>query len=366
MNTYEENPIEVLLKKLFSSGLIWVVIAVVLSVLVGAMSVRFGKVDGEQVGVLLNKMDGSIEVIKTGVTPYNGITHKLYIIDKTIQTLDMTSSRPNLINSELKVKTVDGSDVNIGIIVQYQVDRFQPETILETSGLGKNYKVKWIRDYVRSICRDHLGELTTEEFYNSSKRELKIQAAKKEINGKLKEFAINVGSIAPKKPRFYRAYEEMIKKKKLADQAVLEEKSKAHAAKQRQNTEVVQYTNIKNVRLEQFQGEMQQRVIKTKAQGAKITKAAEAYYDTITIGAQAKLYENKKKAESILARKSAEAKGVEALKKALEGEGGLNMVKLEYARKLKYIEVSGRPYVTNQQVEKIDLSGAIKSQKGGK
>ena len=190
-------------------------------------------------------------------------------------------------------------------------------------------------------------------------------AAKLEINERLKNFSIQVGSIAPKKPRFYRAYEQMIKKKKLADQAVLEEQSQAQAAKQRQQTQVVQITNIKNVRLEQFQGEMQQKLIKIKAEGEKLTKAAEAYYDQITIGAEARLYESQKSALAILAKKKADAQGIEALKKALEGEGGLNMVKLEYAKKLKNIEITGRPYVTNGQVEKIDLSGNLKS-KGGK
>jgi hypothetical protein len=360
----QNNSVELKLQKFLKSGIIWVLIAIILLIIVGATTVRFGKVTGEEVGVLFNKFDGSAKVVNTGVTTYNGITHKLYILDKTIQTFDMTNERENLIDSQLRVKTIDGSDVRIGIIVQYQLDEFQPEKILESSGLGNNYKVKWIRDYVRSICRDHLGELTTEEFYDSVKRESKIMAARSEINERLKDFAIQVGSIAPKKPRFYRAYEEMIKKKKLADQAVLEEQSQAQAAKQRQQTQVVQITNIKNVRLEQFKGEMQQRLIKIKAEGEKVTKAAEAYYDKVTIGAEARLYESKKSALAILARKKAEAKGIEALKKALEGEGGLNMVKLEYAKKLKNIEISGRPYVMNGQVEKLSVSGKLKSEGG--
>ncbi|MBT4823255.1 MAG: hypothetical protein HON70_46565, partial [Lentisphaerae bacterium] len=41
----------------------------------------------------------------------------------------------------------------------------------------------------------------------------------------------------------------------------------------------------------------------------------------------------------------AEAEGIEALKQALEGEGGRNMVKLEYARKLKGVTITGQPFV---------------------
>ena len=52
----------------------------------------------------------------------------------------------------------------------------------------------------------------------------------------------------------------------------------------------------------------------------------------------------KKRAEAILVLKKAEAKGIEAMKKALEGEGGRNMVKMEYAKKLKDINISGKPF----------------------
>ena len=67
----------------------------------------------------------------------------------------------------------------------------------------------------------------------------------------------------------------------------------------------------------------------------------------------------KQEADGILAERKAEAAGIMALKKALEGEGGRNMVKLEYAKKLKGVSVSGRPYSINPQVERFEhLKGA--------
>jgi regulator of protease activity HflC (stomatin/prohibitin superfamily) len=268
----------------------------------------------------------------------------------------MTDPDQGKLNSELKIKTIDGSDVYVPLTVQFKIEPAKAIEVINTSGPGDAYKDKWARDYVRSICRNHLGELSTEEFYDSVERQKKIIAAKKDINAKLAQFGISIDSIVPQKPRFYHEYEEMIKKKKLADQAVLEEQSKANAAKQRQHTEVVQTTNKKNVAIEQFEGKMKQKVIAAKAQGDKARKDAEAYYDRITIGSQAQLYENQKKAEAILAQKRAEAKGIEAMKEALEGEGGINMVKLEYAKKLKNITFSGRPYAVDSEVRKFELS----------
>jgi SPFH domain / Band 7 family len=344
-----------LLKRTFRGSVGWILVAFVLILLLVLTSFRLGRVSGEQVGVLLNKRTGKMTVLNTGVTVYNGITNSFYVMDKTLQTLDMTASEPDSPNCELKIKTVDGSDVYVPLTVQFKIEPGQVIDVINTSGPGDEYKYKWARDYVRSICRNHLGELSTEEFYDSGKRQGKIAAAKKVINDKLtRRFGITIDSIIPQKPRFYKEYEEMIKKKKLADQAVLAEKSKANAAKQRQHTEVVQTTNKKNVAVEQFEGKMKEKVIASKAQGEKIRKAAEAYFDRITIGAEARFYESRKKATAILTAKKAEAEGIEAMKKALEGEGGVNMVKLEYAKKLKNIKFSGRPYAIDPGVRKFE------------
>ena len=53
--------------------------------------------------------------------------------------------------------------------------------------------------------------------------------------------------------------------------------------------------------------------------------------------------------------KTAEADGIMAMKKALEGEGGMNMVRLEYARKLKDIQITGKPYMVQNNVERLEL-----------
>lgn len=362
-----QNQIDVgsVLKRLFLGSFIWIMIALVLILLFVLTSLRLGRVSGEQVGVLLNKRTGKMTVLNTGVTVYNGITNSFYVLDKTLQTLDMTASTPGTPDSELKIKTIDGSDVYVPLMVQFKIEPGQVIDVLNTSGPGNEYKRKWARDYVRSICRNHLGELSTEEFYDSAKRQGKIAAAKKMINDKLtKRFGISIDSIVPQKPRFYKEYEEMIKKKKLADQAVLEEKSKANAAKQRQHTEVVQTTNKKNVAIEQFEGKMKEKIIAAEAQGEKSRKAAEAYFDKITIGAEARFYASQKNAAAILAAKKAEAKGIEAMKKALEGEGGINMVKLEYAKKLKNVKFSGRPYAIDPGVMKFEHLRLQKSNAG--
>ena len=350
------------LKKISGGPLIWLGIAILLVITFLFNTIRIDRVTGEQIGVMLNKITGKITIIhKSGAKIYNGFTNKFFILDKTLQTLDMsgTSSVKGKVSEEgtnpLKIKTVDGSDVYVSLKVQYKINPDMADVVILTSGLGDNYKRKWARDYIRSKCRNYLGELTTEEFYDASKRDIKVLAAKNDSNKRLSRFGFEIDSIViPKKPRFYKEYEAMIKKKKLADQAVLEEKSKALAAKQGQQTLIVEETNKKSVAIEQFRGEMEQKKITAIAEGEKTRKAADAYFDRIVIGSKAMLYQYKKNAEGILARKKAEAKGIEALKKALEGDGGVNMVKMEYAKKLKGIKITGKPFTIQSNIERFE------------
>jgi regulator of protease activity HflC (stomatin/prohibitin superfamily) len=327
-------------------------------------TVRIGHVTGEHVGILLDRISGDVEVIdQSGVKIYNGLLSDFYVLDKTLQTLEMTEDiarGDRQGRDDLKVKTIDGSDVYVDLKIQYKIDPNMAIEVIQTSGQDDSYKVKWARDYVRSICRNYLGELTTEEFYDTSKRDAQIVVAQNELNARLKPYGIIVDRLViPRRPHFYKEYEEMINKKKLADQTVLEEQSKAQAAKQKQQTLIVQETNRKNVAVEQFEGQMKQRVIAANADAEKARKAADAYHEKVTVDAGARLYAMEKQSEGILAKKQAEADGIKALRKALEGEGGRNMVKLEYARKIKDMTITGKPYTIDQSVERFEhLKGA--------
>ncbi len=350
-------------RRLSGSG-IWVVVALVVLLLFVAKTIRIQEVSGEQVGFLLNRITGNIQVIdRSGKQIYNGLTKDFYVMEKTLQTLEMTEQigrGDRAERDDLKIKTVDGSDVYVDLKVQYRINTDMAREIILTSGPGDQYKKKWARDYIRSISRNYLGELTTEEFYDSNKRDAKVDLARAECNKRLERFGIRVDHILiPRRPHFYAEYEEMIKKKKEADQTVQAQQSKALAAKQKQETMTVQETNIKNVAVEQFEGQMQQKIIAAEAEAGKTMKQGDAYYEQKTIAAEAEFYQLEKRAEAIKAQKAAEAAGIKALREALEGPGGANMVKLEYARKLKGLAITGKPFSVEGSVERFEhLRGA--------
>jgi len=347
------------LQSVLGSGLIWLAVAFLLVMMLAFSTIRIGAVSGEQVGILLDRISGDIEVIdQSGKKIYNGLLSDFYVLDKTLQTLEMTEVKgrgDRAGKDDLKIKTKDGSDVYVDLKVQYKIDSTMAREVITTSGTGDHYKKKWARDYTRTVSRNFLGELTTEEFYDSSKRDARLVLARTEVNEKLQPFGIRIDSIViPKRPHFYEDYEAMIKKKKLADQAVLEEQSKAMAAKQRQQTMIVEETNRKNVAVEEYKGEMQRKVIAARAEAERTTKEADAYYEQVTVAASAKLYQMEKAAEGTLAQRSAEAEGIQAMNKALEGEGGHNMVMLEYAKKLNGMKILGKPFTVQGHIERFE------------
>jgi len=361
MATQPQSPDLKAIQDVLGGTLIWIAAALFAFMVFIISTVRIQEVTGEEVGFLLYKITGRIDVIQQpGKQIYNGLTKKLYTIDKTLQAVEMTeiSGRGDRSGKDdLKVKTIDGSDVYVDLKVQYKIDINRADEVLSISGLDDNYKQKWIRDYIRSLCRNHLGQLTTEEFYDASKRNTQLLAACNEANERMQISGLLIDDISiPRRPHFYEEYEDMIKRKKEADQAVQAEQSKAQAAKQKQHTMTVQETNIKNVAVEEFKGQMRQKVIAAEAEAGRVKFGAAAYFEQETVKAGARLYEMEKLAEANLARKKAEADGIMAMKKALEGEGGRNMVRLEYAKKLRDIEITGKPYMVQSNIERLELS----------
>ncbi|MCP4264412.1 MAG: hypothetical protein GY777_02355 [Candidatus Brocadiaceae bacterium] len=143
--------------------------------------------------------------------------------------------------------------------------------------------------------------------------------------------------------RYYREYAEKIHERRLADKEVEEQVQRAAAAKTNQNRVVTEETKKLDVAISRFGGTLHQMEIDANAESDKIRDAGKAYLIKAVLDADAEYDRLEKHAASILAVKKAEAEGIFALKKALEGAGGRNLVKMEYARRLRNAKVIGTP-----------------------
>lgn len=341
----------------FKGSLALLLIALAVMSIFFVVSFRVQRVSGTEVGIKVNNVTGDITVIeKSGTNIYNGLLNSFHLLDMTVQRLEMVADpnrgeRSN--RDDLRIKTVDGSDVFLDLTINYQLRRDMVEETVTTSGLGDAYKYKWVRDYSRSVCRAVFGEMTTEEFYDASVRNQKAQMAMEELNKLLKSYGIEVSSVIAEKFSFHPEYEERIRAKKLADQEVEEQISKANAARQNQIFRVVEATKKKEVFLATYSGEMQKLIVEATANAERDVLDAEAYVIDTQLGADAKFYQRDKNSQGILVKAKAEGEALTALANAYQGIGGMNLVRRAYASKVGNMKITGQPFTIESKTERL-------------
>jgi regulator of protease activity HflC (stomatin/prohibitin superfamily) len=358
--THDTGPFKIL--KHMNSTLILLLVTIVLIVSVALWIVRINSVSGEEIGIKVNNLTGNIEKLGPGTHWYWGIINNFYIMDKRLQEIEMVaeSGRGEIRgNDELEFKTVDGSNLALDLNVFYQLDLSAIETVVHESGVPRGfykedpYKRKWVRDFARSICRDQFGELTTEEFYDASKRASKALEAQDELNRRLNPHGLIISSINPEDFRFDEQYSAKIREKKTADQEVEEQESVARAKRQELEKMRVQATKQKDVAIESFTGAMRETIVTAEAVSQKTRDNADGYAIKTRIEAEGQLTRLSNGAKAILAERKVVAEGLAQLARALTGEGGRNIVKMEYANKLTQMKITGKPFTINGQTERF-------------
>lgn len=237
--------------------------------------------------------------------------------DTRLQQVEMTHdarSGDKQFRDDLLFKTIDGNDISLDVIVSYRIDPQKAPLILQLVGASDfEVKDKVVRTIARSRPRDIFGELKTEEFYVSDRRDEKAERAKAELNGMLNGYGIIVERVSTKDYRFNPAYQKAIEDKKVADQVAEQNKSATRAAAE-------EYLK----KLEEAKGEVNRMVAEADGAFRQAQIEADAYFS-----------QQQQLAQAIEAEGTAEAKGILELNKALAGSGGEVMVKMKLAEALE-------------------------------
>ncbi|HHT9110621.1 MAG TPA: hypothetical protein ACFYDZ_05610, partial [Candidatus Brocadiaceae bacterium] len=108
---------------------------------------------------------------------------------------------------------------------------------------------------------------------------------------------------------------------------------------------VVEETKKMEVEVARFKGECDKRIMDARGSAEAKKQDADAYHIRLRFEADAEFERLAKESEAVLATVRTEAEGVLLLRRALEGEGGRNMVRLEYAKRLKQAIVRSTPII---------------------
>jgi hypothetical protein len=227
---------------------------------------------------------------------------------KTINKGDRTTQ------DDLLLKTIDGNDISLDVIIVYRIDPSKAYLILQNVARdNRELRDKIVRTIARSKPRDIFGELKTEEFYVSENREAQAVKAKEVLQEMFDPMGIIIEKVLTKDYRFNPKYQQAIEDKKVADQRVEKNKSAQHAVAE-------EYKR----KLEEARGEVNKMVADVDGEFLKAKIKVDVYYEKQEL-----------LAEAIMAEGIAEAKGIREMNDAMASAGGEALVKLRIAEALQ-------------------------------
>ena len=260
---------------------------------------------------------------------------------RDMQVLELTNysesaSRDARMEKAAHIQTSDGFFVDVDATLLYRIA--DPYKVITTIGPGTLFEDNAIIPKAESKLKEALGEMTTEEFYNSPLREKRASYALELLNKELNPKGIIVEHVLVRYFKYSEELQRNIEEKKLKDQLVFTNQSKAKAS--------AEEALVKKARQE---GEANIKV--TLEQGKAYVMKKNAEKD---------LYVRSKIAEADLMVNLADARKTELINQAYQNKGSDKLVGLKMAEVYKGIEVIMLPSSGQYGVNPLDLESSLR------
>lgn len=183
--------------------------------------------------------------------------------------------------------------------------------------------------------RDIFGTMLTEQFYDPEVRRLKTTAAAEQLTTDLATNSIELIEILIRDIAFDPTYERKILDKKLADQDVELNKSRALAEEKKGETNRIEAETQAKVRVIEQELKAKQLTMKAETDKEIAQINADARLTAAKLKADADLYKAELEAKGTLLEKEAQAEGERLKATALDTPGGANLVAYELVQQLQ-------------------------------
>ena len=295
-----------------------------------------------------------IKVIRIG--PHRGVQHEIYgaglhfilpfglhqmhMLPRGVQVLELTNypdtaSRAARREKAAHIQTSDGFFVDVDVSIMYRI--VDPYLVFTTIGPGNLHEDNGVIPKAEPILKATLGELTTEEFYNSVLRVKRAEAAQAMLNAELSAKGLKVETVLVRYFKYSDEIQKNIEEKKLKDQLVFKNQAEARAA-------------------------VEEAILKRIVQEGEVTVAVKLEegkaYVTRKL-AEKDLYVRKKTAEADLLVRLAEAERVKLKNEAMEGVGAERMVGMKMADVYKGLETIILPSDGPKGVNPLSLKDTL-------
>lgn len=266
---------------------------------------------------------------------------EMYLFPKDVQVLDLTGTREEAardaaVAKAAHIQTSDGFFVDVDVSIVYKI--VDPHQVFTRLGPGRLFESNGIVPKAEPVLKQTLGELTTEEFYNSPLRAAKAAMAKDFLNRDLSQYGIAIDQVLVRYFRYTEEIQRNIEEKKLKDQLVFKNQAEGRAA-------------VEGAKLKKAIQEGQANLDIKLQEGRAYVTMKDAERD---------LYVRTKRAEADLQVKLAEAKRTQLRNDALQGAGSDRMVGLKMADVYKGLDVVVLSSDGPHGINPLDLQQALK------
>ncbi|WP_309395796.1 SPFH domain-containing protein [Cerasicoccus maritimus] len=227
---------------------------------------------------------------------------------------------------ELKLK--DGYTIQLDVTVKYRPKPGEVHELYKAFNTEMRYK-GIVRDQVQNTLRNVFGTMRTEEFYLPDVRREKTESVEVALQEELDRNHIELIALLVRDISFDKSYERKILDKKLADQDVELNKSRAIAEEKKGETNKIIAETEAMVRVIEEEKKAEQLRLKAETDKEVATIRAEAEVTVARTQADADLYAQELLAKGMLLEREAQAEGERLRAAAVQGSGGKNLVALE-------------------------------------
>jgi regulator of protease activity HflC (stomatin/prohibitin superfamily) len=255
---------------------------------------------------------------------------------------------------QVELKSKDGYTVRLDVTVKYRIKPGEVHKLYQELGSQARYK-GIVRDQVQQVIRGTFGTMRTEQFYDPEVRRLKVSETTKLLETELTANSIELIQILIRDIGFDPAYERKILDKKLADQDVELNKSRALAEEKRGQTNRIGAETEAKVNVIQEELKADQRTIKAETDKQIAQLNADARLAAAKLKADANLYKAELQAKGTLLEKEASAEGERLKATALNTPGGANFVAYELVKQLNLGDIT----VSTQNNDFLDVESVI-------
>lgn len=266
---------------------------------------------------------------------------QVHRLPQSIQVLELTNyaGTPGAgayVTKGAKIQTSDGFFVDVDATILYRI--VDPYEVFTRLGQEQKFLELGMLPKAESVLKEALGQLTTEEFYDSQLRVAKAQLAREILNEKLANEGMEVEHVLVRYFEYSPSIQQNIEDKKLQDQLVFTNESKGRAAEQRQV------------------------LMRTKEEGEYMVKVKMAEGDAYRVEKEAErdLYQRTKTAEADLMVARAEAEGIRMKNDAMQTLGADAMVAMRMAEVLEGLDTIYVPAGGDLGLNPLDLDSVLR------